>query len=1291
MRNYIPLHIHSDNSLLQSAIKIDTLIKYAKEHKFQALTLMDRTSTAGFLKFYKKCYENDIKPLLGAHLFIVNNNMTDQSPFQQSIRGFDLGLIAKTKKGYSNITQLVSKANLDGVYKEYNRIDKQLLQKLSNDLICLIGGRKSELFQLIKFEKYDAATKLLHWYKEIFADDFYIEINRNNPELKIIEDNIIQLAKKEQIKLVVSGENRYLSEKDKNIYKALTAIKIKKTIHDNFEHFVNDDLSLRDTQSINEIYADIPEAIEHTIEIAKKCTVRLALETNYPKKSQNELLYDHIDDFLAAPKPNPTQFYPIFNTPKEHDLISYLDFLCQKGIKKRYNINLEFSSKKDTRGQYITQIYTDEELDEQNQELANRLKTELEVINNKGFTGYFIIVWDFVNYARKQKIPVGPGRGSGAGSLIAFLLFITNIDPIEYGLLFERFLNPERDSPPDLDIDFCEKQRDDVIDWVREKYGHDKVVQIGTYGNIKAKSAIKDATRILGYEHTTADKINKFILSADKKRGLKEILETPIDNEEQLIEFYNDRNSVEGQIISTSIQIENFKRNQGGHASGIVISHIPLAEEISMIQGQKKDIALSQFDGEDLENLGMLKMDFLGLRTLTIIDQTIKLIEDGNLNKRAFNSLKNKATYQTISHGDNDCIFQLESLGMKQSCKKMQIHNIEDLCIILAMFRPGPMKYIDALIERRENPKMKIDYFDESIKSILEPTKGYMVYQEQIMKIAQNFAGFTLGEADKLRRAIGKKKKDVMDNALQSFTEKATTAKKAPQVTTKLIDDIKTFANYGFNKSHSMSYAFLAYETAYLKTHHPLEFFTACLNAICTNPEKVKSVLASAIDSGVKILPPDLNKSKVLFTIESGEIRYSLAAILGIGIKMAQNIVTERETNGKFFSLTNICRRLADLNKKTLESLIFSQSLKFLDYSFSILWENHKILFPKFQQERQKKAENIISLFTIENNNNDKDEFSTKSQLTSNEEILTQIQQERKHTYSNLILNKYSLPTYNNWIKRQKYKPLKEQQTTCFLKKTEFHNINITHIQRVQEFQQENTNLINYTITLSDNRTTINTRFRHSDLKLMLVLEEYFEYFQKNYAKQLLDPQLFYTKVSGYFSKKSKNVSYNIHEFYPLDEYLGPIKVVNLNINTQQQLKQVQKAIHEYKYKLNNAHILRLIHHILQLQEWDFRASLDIAKKLIFYLKSIFKQASTAQELIKLIQDSKFGTAYEIVFFNKDQKKDLEVDIRKFLTHNVFSTISLDENNTSEFILYTMPLHIELSQILKEENITIES
>ena len=1097
MENYIPLHIHSDNSLLQSAIKIDSLVKYAKDHKFKALALMDRTSTAGFLKFYQKCYKNDIKPLLGTHLFIVNNDMGDQSPFQQSIRGFDIGLIAKTKKGYSNITQLVSKANLDGVYKEHNRIDKRLLQELSNDLICLIGGRKSEIFELVKFERYDAATKLLQWYKEIFNDDFYVEINRNNPELKTIEDNIIKLAKREQIKLVASGEIRYLSDKGKDIYKALTAIKTKKTIHDEFEHFTKDNLSLRNIDSINEVYGDIPEAIEHTIEIAKKCTVKLALETNYPKNSQNGLLHDHIDDFLAAPKPNPTQFYPIFNTPKGYDLISYLDFLCKKGMKKRYNINLQFSSKKDNTGQYITHIYTDEKLNKKAQELANRLKTELEVINNKEFTGYFIIVWDFVNYAREQKIPVGPGRGSGAGSLIAFLLFITNIDPIEYGLLFERFLNPERDSPPDLDIDFCEKQRDDVIEWVRKKYGHDKVIQIGTYGNIKAKAAIKDATRILGYEHTTADQINKFILSADKKRGLKEILEDPTDGEEQLIEFYNDKNSIEGQIMSISLQIENFKRNQGGHASGIVISHIPLAKEISMIQGQRKDIALSQFDGEDLENLGMLKMDFLGLRTLTIIDQAIKFIKKGDFNKRAFTGLKNKATYQKISHGDNDCIFQVESPGMKQNCKKMQIHNIEDLCIILAMFRPGPMKYIDALIERRENPEMKIDYFDESIKSILEPTKGYMVYQEQIMKIAQNFAGFTLGEADKLRRAIGKKKKDVMKRALQNFTKKATAAKKDPQVTTKLIDDIKTFANYGFNKSHSMSYAFLAYETAYLKTHHPLEFFTACLNAICTNPEKVKRILASTIDSGVEILPPNLNKSEVLFTIEDSKIRYSLAAILGIGIKMAQNIVTERENNGDFFSLTNICRRLADLNKKTLESLIFSQSLKFLDYNFCILWENYKILFPKFQQERQKKAENIISLFTIEESTDDQDEFSTKSELATNEEILAQIEQERKHTYTNLILNKYSIPSYRNWIRQQEYKPLKEQQVTCFLKRKEFNNINLTHIQRVQEFKQENIDLTNYTITLSDNRSTINARFKHSDLKLMLVLEEYFEYFQK--------------------------------------------------------------------------------------------------------------------------------------------------------------------------------------------------
>ncbi len=877
--NYVPLHLHTQYSLLDGAIRVDDLISRALDYKLPAVAITNHGNLFGIIEFYKKVSKAGLKPIIGCEVYVAPESRFDKKNIRKtSDTTFHLILLCKDIHGYKNLARLVSKSYLEGFYYK-PRIDKDILSQYSGGLIGLSSCLKGEIPYYLAAGMLDKAREAALNYKRILGpENFFLEIQANElPEQQEINKKIVELGHDLHIGLVATNDCHYLRREDAKAHDVLLCIQTGKTLKDSDRmKFTGDAFYFKSPDEMKETFNDLPEAIENTRKIAERCNL----------------------DFKFG------KFYlPKYNVPEGYDSNSYLKKLAKEGLEKKL-------------GKNIPENYWE------------RFKTELSTIKATGFSSYFLIVWDFIHYAKNRGIPVGPGRGSAAGSLIAYSLDITEIDPIRYGLLFERFLNPERISLPDIDVDFCMNRRPEVIEYVANRYGKDHVAQIITFGTMQARAALRDVGRAMDIPYAEVDKVAKLIPNV-----LNVTLKEALKLEPKLLELYDTKSSIR-ELIDVAKKLEGLSRHASTHAAGVVISPEPLTEFLPLYKAPNEETITTQFDMEAIETLGLLKFDFLGLKTLTVIDKTEKIInksakESGPGKTSSPFSIKDipltdKDTFDLLSKGKTTGIFQLESTGMRDLLLRLTPDTFEDLIALVALFRPGPLGsgMVDDFIKRKKG-KISIKYQLPQLEGILKETYGVILYQEQVMKIANVLANFSMAEADILRRAMGKKKIVEMENLKDSFISGVKSNKISERKGLKLFNDMANFAQYGFNKSHSAAYAMIAYRTAYLKTHYPVEFMAASLSSDMDNTVKVVTYINECKDMGIEILPPDINESEREFNVIDNSIRFGLEAVKGVG-STAIEIIIENRNKEKFKSFFDFCLKVDSrkVNKKVIESLI---------------------------------------------------------------------------------------------------------------------------------------------------------------------------------------------------------------------------------------------------------------------------------------------------------------------------------------------------------------------------------
>ncbi|MCD6423032.1 MAG: DNA polymerase III subunit alpha [Elusimicrobia bacterium] len=887
------LHVHSHYSLLDGLPKIDDLLNYTKELGMDSLALTDHGVLYGAVEFFKKAKASGIKPIIGCELYLAREKMTQKRPNIDNVR-YHIVLLAKNETGYKNLVKLVTKAHLEGFYYK-PRIDEDLLFKYSDGLIVLTACLQGKIPRLILSNKFDQAEQLALKYKSVFGNDgFFLELQHhpNIPEQKKVNKALIEISKKHHIPLVATNDVHYLQPEDAEIQDILMLINTGAK-PDNPERLTlkADDFSLRPPEKMISAFKDIPEAIENTQKIVDLCTFEFELD-----KSR----------------------LPSFSVPDELTPDDYLRKLCLEGLRRK-----------------------EKEFKQNKKEAEKRLNYELEVIKKTGFAPYFLIVQDLVNWAKNNEIVVGPGRGSAGGSLVSYLTGITNINPIKHNLLFERFLNPERISMPDIDLDFADTRRDEVIRYVSQKYGQNHVAQIITFGTMAARAVVRDVGRVLGYPYSFCDKIAKMIPFGYS-------LDDTLSRIDEFKQAYISDQKIQ-KLIDISKKLEGVARHASTHACGVVISPQPLDDIVPLQHPTQDDKAIvTQYEMHSIEDLGLLKMDFLGLKNLTIIENTIKLVkkirkEDIDISEIPFDDRK---TFSLLQKGNTNCVFQLESGGMKRCLRQLQPSAFEDIVAILALYRPGPMDFIPTYIARKKNKK-RINYLHPKLEPILKETYGIPVFQEQIMQIAQQIAGFTLSEADILRKAIGKKIKKLLVAQKEKFIQGAIKNGVDKKIAQKIWEWFLPFARYGFNRSHSTGYAIVAYQTAYLKAHYPVEFMAAVLASEKQDIERIAFLLEECKRMGIEVLPPDINESFENFTVvDKNKIRFGLLAIKNVGHNVVETIVAERKRGGKFQSFSDFLHRITpkDINKKSLEALIKTGVFDKLEERNKLLYNLDKIL-----------------------------------------------------------------------------------------------------------------------------------------------------------------------------------------------------------------------------------------------------------------------------------------------------------------------------------------------------------
>lgn len=881
--SFVHLHCHSEYSLLDGMARINDLVKKAKELNMPAVAITDHGSMYGAFKFYVKAVEAGIKPIIGCEVYKAPKSRFDKDGSEEK-NAYHLLLIAKNYEGYKNLMKIVSIGHLEGFYYK-PRIDFEVLEKYHEGIIATSGCMAGEIPQLLMHNEHKQAEKILEKYLSIFKDDFYIEIQRhsNLERLDELNRDLIELARRYGVPLVATNDVHYLNKDDAYAQEILLCIQTLRVIFEKdrpLSMIDVPDFYFKSAEEMQAEFYDLPEAIENTVKIAEKCDLKI---------------------------PYGKLILPEYEIPEGKTAPEYLHELVYKQIPR-----IKGASEDD---------------------IKKRLEYELEIINQKGYTTYFLIVQDFVNWAKNQGIAVGPGRGSAAGSLVSYALNITGINPLEYNIPFERFLNPERPSPPDIDMDFADTRREEVIEYMRHKFGEDKVAQIITFGTMESRSAVRDVARALGMSYSQGDRIAKLI--PPPKQGFHIGLSQAIAENPPLKQIYDNEPETK-KVLDIAIRLEGVPRHASIHAAGVIISDKQLTEYVPIQRDTKEGRITTQYDMYSLDlnsvdnAVGLMKMDILGLRNLTILEETVKYIKEttGKTINVQDIPVNDKKTYELISRGETIGVFQLESGGMRRLAKDLVPTKISDIIAMVALYRPGPMDLIPEFIASKRNPK-RIKYLHMDLKPILGETYGIPVYQEQVMEIAHRMAGYTLGEADMLRRAMGKKKKELMKKEKEKFIQGAVKQGYTKSLAENIFNFIEKFASYGFNKPHSACYGLIAYWTAYMKANYPVQFMTALLSAELQGvagpmrEQKMAQAVEECRRMEIPILPPDINSSVFTFSIDGQNIRFGLCAIKNVGQAAIDAIIEARKT-GPFESFTDFLNRvdLRKVNKKTLESLI---------------------------------------------------------------------------------------------------------------------------------------------------------------------------------------------------------------------------------------------------------------------------------------------------------------------------------------------------------------------------------
>ncbi len=886
MAEFVHLHNHTEYSLLDGAAAIPKLAARAKELGMKHLAITDHGNMFGVLRFYKVCKAYDIEPIIGCEFYVSPNSRLIKRGTEGINIYHHLVLLAKNHDGYRNLLKLASLAYTEGFYYK-PRIDDEVLSQFSDGLICTSACIAGEIPSCILSGDINRAREKALHYQELFGPgNFYLELQDHGiEEQKIVNRELIAISRDTGIPLIAANDIHYVNQEDATAQDIMICIGTNKKLHDEKRmKFESDQFYLKSTEEMQALFADVPEALENTEKIARMCS----LEIDLPGPMLPEY---HIPDEFTSPD-------------------AYLRHLTHQGLAARYGTPAD--------------------------EVINRADYELDVITSMGFTGYFLIVWDFIRWAKDHDIPVGPGRGSGAGSLVAYALTITDIDPLTYDLLFERFMNPERVSMPDFDIDFCYERRQEVIDYVTRRYGEDRVGQIITFGTLKAKAAIRDVARVLDIPYAESDQIAKLI-PKDPKMTIQRAMEL----EPKLKELY-EQGGLYRELIETSMKLQGKTRNASTHAAGVVIGKHKLTDYVPLYRDPKTGTISTQFTMDQLEECGLVKMDFLGLKTLTLIRNTEHMIRK-HIPDFSIEHIPDDdtATFAMLSEGKSACVFQFEGSGMQGILKDAKPESIEDLIALNALYRPGPMANIPKFIASK-NGQTPITYPHPDLEEVLKPTYGVIVYQEQVMMAAQIIGGFSLGKADILRRAMGKKKPKEMEIMKKEFIEGAEAKGYDRAFAASFFDMLTPFAGYGFNKSHAAAYSILAYQTAYLKANYPVEFMAANLTNEINDPDKLPIYIAETQNMGIEVLPPDINISEKMFTAFEGKVVYGLNGIKNVGSGAVDSILEERRQGGAFTSLLDFLNRL-DLrvvNKKVLESLIQSGAFDSLGDNRATLLQN---------------------------------------------------------------------------------------------------------------------------------------------------------------------------------------------------------------------------------------------------------------------------------------------------------------------------------------------------------------
>jgi len=905
---FVHLHGHSEYSLLDGGCRVQQMAETAAELGMPAMAVTDHGNLFGVIEHYKACKEVGIKPIIGCEVYVA----IESRHLRKAARGLahasnHLVLLAKNATGYRNLTKLVSKGYTEGYY--YNpRVDKELLREYSEGLVCLSACVAGEVPHMIQREGVAEAEKVAREFMEIFGDDYYLEIQRHGIDIEgKVNDGLLRLHKKLGVPLVATNDFHFLSADDHAAHDALICIQTGKNIGDENRMCYPEGLYMKSPDEMYKLFDDLPDATERTLEIAEKCDVELEFGTMH---------------------------MPEFPIPQGHDSSEgYLVNLAKEGLGKRYKTI--------------------------DSEVQERLEYELEVITNMGFSGYFLIVWDFVNYARESGISVGPGRGSAAGSLVSYCLGITDTDPIKYDLLFERFLNPERISMPDIDIDFADVDRDKVLKYVVDKYGENNVSQVITFGTMGAKAVVRDVGRVLGMSFGEVDRIAKLVPAE-----LKMTIDKAVDRVPELQQMAESRDE-KGQLIDYARRLEGLARHASVHACAVIIAPSDLTDYVPLYRAPKDGRVTTQFDGPTCEEVGLLKMDFLGLKELSLMDEAARLIRlhqpDFDLDKISW---EDRPTFELFGRGETIGVFQFESGGMREYLSKLKPDNIEDIIAMNALYRPGPMENIPTFIGRKHG-QIEVVYDHPKLEPILEATYGIMVYQEQVMRIARDLAGFSMGQADILRKAMGKKKPEEMAKMKKDFVGGCVENGVGKKIAEKLFADIEVFAGYAFNKSHAACYSEVAYKNAYLKANYSKEYMSASLTMDRNNTERITILLDDCRRMGIPVLPPDVNESTLYFTPTDEGIRYGMAAIKNVGEGAVQSIVDTRVQDGPYRTLFEFCERidLKVVNRRVVESLVAAGALDGVEGHRAQKLEALDLALRVAQKAQEQREKGQISLF----------------------------------------------------------------------------------------------------------------------------------------------------------------------------------------------------------------------------------------------------------------------------------------------------------------------------------------